>query len=112
MAAKHSIYDLSYDHIGIPTDERSDDEIYSPAIQAHFWRSSDDPLRVEKIRFDADAPFPDDIKNRPHIAFKVDSIEKAVLGKKIVLPPSEHKPGIRFAFVDVEGVLIEYFEIG
>ncbi|MEO1617853.1 MAG: hypothetical protein AAFV88_18515 [Planctomycetota bacterium] len=69
-------------------------------------------MRIEKIRFDPDSPFPSEIKNRPHVAFKVDSLEAAILGKQLVVPPTEQKPGVRFAFVDVEGVLIEFFEIG
>ncbi len=112
MAAKKSGYGIAYDHIGIPTNERSEKEHYSPEMQAHFWRCSDDGLRIEKIRFDADVSLPDEIKNRPHIAFKVDSLEDAIRGKQIVVPPSVHKPGIQFAYVEVEGILIEFFQIG
>ena len=112
MDQSHSSYSLTYDHIGIPTKERSDDEVYSADFHAHSWRAGNDSLRIEKVRFDANAPFPDDIRNRPHIAFKVDSLEKAVTGKKLLVPITEQKPGIQFAFVDIEGVLIEFFQIG
>ncbi len=92
---------VAYDHIGIPSTESSEGEVYQPDIKAHVCRIGGDALRVEKIRFDADAPFPDDIKNRPHVAFKFDSLDEAVSGKRIVMPPTELTPGIRFAFVSV-----------
>ncbi|WP_145391691.1 hypothetical protein [Stieleria neptunia] len=69
-------------------------------------------MRIEKIRFDHDAPFPEDVKTRPHVAFKVDDLGEAIFGKQIVVTPTEFKPGIRFAFVDIEGALIEFFQIG
>lgn len=103
--------DVVYDHIGIPSTDPTEAEVYQPDICAHVCRVGEDALRIEKIRFDADAPFPDDVKTRPHIAFKVDSLNEAVAGKRIVMPPTNSKPGIRFAFIDVEGVLIEFFEI-
>ena len=112
MNAGKQRFELVYDHIGVPTNEKSDDEVYSPDIHAHFWRVGNDPLRIEKIRFDANAPFPDEVTSRAHVAFKVDSVEKAIEGKRIVVPVTELKPGIQFAFVDVEGVLIEFFELG
>ena len=112
MDLQHEKVGLEYDHIGIPTTENSEGEVYHPDIKAHVCRVGNDSLRVEKIRFDPDAPFPSEIKNRPHVAFKVDNLQAAIEGKHIVVPPTEHKPGVRYAFVDVEGVLIELFEIG
>ncbi|WP_051073455.1 VOC family protein [Rhodopirellula bahusiensis] len=112
MDLKNTGCDVAYDHIGIPTIHPSEGEVYHPDICAHILSVKTDALRIEKIRFDADAPFPDDVKTRTHVAFKVDSLSEAIFGKQIVMPPTEFKPGIRFAFVDIEGVLIEFFEIG
>tara|TARA_R100000365_G_C2733888_1_gene63584 strand:- start:696 stop:1034 length:339 start_codon:yes stop_codon:yes gene_type:complete len=109
---KNTGYDVAYDHIGIPTIHPSEGEVYQADISAHVYRVGTDGLRIEKIRFDTDAPFPQDVKTRPHIAFKVDDLAEAIFGKQIVMPPTEFKPGIQFAFVDIEGTLIEFFKIG
>ena len=111
MDLKKTGYGVAYDHIGIPTIHPSEGEVYQADISAYVLRVGTDAMRVEKIRFEADAPFPDEVKTRTHVAFKVDSLSEAIFGKQIVMPPTEFKPGIRFAFVDIEGVLIEVFEI-
>lgn len=104
-------FGVSYDHIGLPSTEVSEGEVYLPEAYAHVCRVGTDMLRIEKIRFDTDAPFPKDVKARPHIAFTVDDLGEAIFGKQIVMPPTEMMPGFRFAFIDIKGVLIEFLQI-
>lgn len=46
----------------------------------------------------------------PHVAFKVDSIDEAIIGKKILLEPYYPFDRFRVAIVEVDGAPIEFIE--
>jgi hypothetical protein len=50
------------------------------------------------------------IQEIPHVAFKVNSIDKAIIGKKVILEPYYPFEGFRVAMVEIEGAPVEYIE--
>ena len=46
----------------------------------------------------------------PHVAFKVDSIDEAIIGKKVLLEPYYPFERFRVAVVEVDGAPIEFIE--
>ena len=53
---------------------------------------------------------PDALKTTPHVAFQVDSIEKEIKGKKVILGPYEPISGYRVVIIEFEGIPIEFVE--
>ncbi len=50
-------------------------------------------------RFEKDAPFPEEIKKYPHVAFLVPDLKKAIKGRHVIWGPIESKPGIYVAMI-------------
>jgi hypothetical protein len=62
------------------------------------------------MRFDPDSPLPDLVKTVPHVAFKVDDLDAALVGQEILIPPNSPSPGVRVAFIVENGAPIEFLE--
>jgi hypothetical protein len=67
-------------HLGIPTTERREGESYTPELE--MWSSGYEGtgFRVQWMRFDADCELHPLIQTVPHVAFKVDDLDRALEG--------------------------------
>lgn len=65
-----------YHHAGIPTDKPQVGERYSPTFKM-YTTSGHNEFRIQWHRFEKGCPLHPLIQTVPHIAFKVDSIDKA-----------------------------------
>lgn len=73
------------------------------------------PQRIEYLRFavkpDLAAGTPAwKLWNMPHVAYRVDDLEKAMEGEEIVYGPFEPAEFGRVAFIHKHGLIIEYLE--
>ena len=50
------------------------------------------------------------IQSVPHVGFKVDSIDEAIKGKKVILEPYYPFAGFRVAMIEVDGAPVELIE--
>lgn len=99
-----------FHHLGIPTAEPRPGERYS-AVYGMY--TSDDPCayaRVQWHRFEPSSPLHSLLKQAPHLAFKVSDLERALVGKTVILGPYEPIPGFRVAAIADGGVAIELIE--
>jgi hypothetical protein len=62
------------------------------------------------MRFDPDAPYPDAVKTIPHVAFQVDDLADALVGKEILIPPNSPIAGLKVAMILDHGAPIELME--
>ena len=102
---------VKYHHIGIPTKKKLKDEIYIKHLKVHVSGYGKNPYKVEWIRYEDDANFPEIVKSIPHVAFEVDDLEKAIMGKKVIIQPNSPSPGIVVAFIEDNGAPIEFLQI-
>lgn len=98
-----------YHHIGIPTQEVREGERYSPLFKM-YTSGGEGPTRVQYHRFEEDTPLHPLLTTKPHVAFKVDNLEAAIHGKKVLLEPYEPFEGFRVAATDEGGWPVEYIE--
>jgi len=98
-----------YHHMGIPVTEPREGERYSPTMKM-YTSGGELPLRIQWHRFEEDCPLHHLIKTKPHVAFKVDSIDEAIKGQKVLLEPYFPLEGFRVAMVEIEGAVIEFIE--
>ena len=98
-----------FHHIGIPTDKPRKGEKYSEKFKMYTTEGNNEH-RIQWHRFIEGCPFHPLIQKVPHVAFKVDSIDDAIKGKKVILEPYYPFEGYRVAMVEIEGAPVEYIE--
>ena len=96
-----------YHHIGIPTQTSRPGEVHLPHLKIHVSGFEASPYGIQWMRFDADAPYPEIIKTVPHVAFEVDDLEAALVGKEILTPPNSPGEGIMVAMILDDGAPVE-----
>jgi hypothetical protein len=102
---------LKYHHIGIPTGKKLKNEIHLAHLKMFVSGYDKSPYRIEWIRYEPDAPYPEIVKTIPHVAFEVDNLEEAIKGKKVIIPSNSPAPGILVAFIEDHGAPVEFLQI-
>ena len=103
-----------FHHFGVPTTAKSAKETFLEGTGAYKTDPEDHPYSVEYLRFTPNSAMPDVIKTTPHAAFIVDSIDEAMKGKQVILPPTDLPPtfkSARVAFIRDGDALIELMEV-
>jgi hypothetical protein len=98
---------MKYLHFGVPTTDEKNWVGHIAELGVHVTDPAADPFGIEWLKFDANSPMDKAIRTKAHAAFQVDDLDAAVAGKKILLPPMSPMPGLRVAFIDHEGAVIE-----
>lgn len=78
-----------YHHIGIPTVIPQKGERYSPTFKM-YTTDDHNEFRIQWHRFEEGCPLHPLLQTQPHVAFKVDSIDREIAGKKLCLSPIIH----------------------
>lgn len=100
-----------FSHIGIPTIEEKDwDGFYEPG-KIHYTDFNKDEYGIEWIKFDADSPMPEMMRTLSHVAYLVDNIEEALIGREVLVETFSPGDGVRVAFIAHNGSPVEFMEI-
>jgi len=104
---------LKFHSFWIPCDKPPEgaDEVYLEALKMHVVGYGDGDIPVGWVRYDEDAPYPDIVRHVPHPAFVVEDMTKALLGRRVIIPPNTPSPGLKVAFIEDCGVPVEFLEI-
>jgi hypothetical protein len=62
------------------------------------------------MRFDPDCPISELVRTVPHIAFEVDDLDSAIIGKNLIGEVTSPSEGIRVAMFIDDGAPIELIE--
>ena len=62
------------------------------------------------MRFGPDAPYPEEIKTLPHVAFEVDDLATALMGREVLIAPNSPCTGLTVAMILDDGVPVELME--
>ena len=101
---------LKYHHIGIPTTKPIAGEIYLKDYNAFHYGYDKSEYGIEWMRYEKDCKLPEIVKTVPHIAFEVDNIYDAIKGKKVIIEPNSPSEGNIVAFIEENGVPIEFIQ--
>ncbi|KKQ10194.1 MAG: hypothetical protein WCS92_01630 [Candidatus Babeliales bacterium] len=99
-----------YHHMGIPVKSPKPGEKYSSTFKMYTANGKDESLRIQWHRFEEGCPLHILLQTTPHVAFKVDSIDKAIKDKVVLLEPYYPFEGFRVAAIEVDGAPIELIE--
>ena len=99
-----------YHHLGIPTSIPRGDEVHLKQYGLHVSGFDTSPYGIEWMRFDADSPISELVRTVPHIAFEVENLEEALVGKEVLTWPNSPSDGVRVAMIIHNGAPIELIE--
>lgn len=99
-----------YHHVGIPTREPKAGERYLAHLGMYVSGFETSPYGIEWMRFDPDSPISELIRTVPHIAFEVDDLDVAIVGKELLGDVSEPSAGVRVAMIVDNGAPVELLE--
>jgi len=99
-----------YNHIGIPTTKKLQNEEYLPEYDVYHSGYRENEFNVEWMRYGKKCKLPDIVKKLPHVAFEVDDIYEAIKGRKVIIKPNSPIEGIIVAFVLVNNAPIEFIQ--
>ena len=102
---------LKYHHIGIPTNNPINGEIYLPEYKCYHYGFENSKYGIEYMRYEEECKLPEIVKTKPHIAFEVENIYEYIKDKKIIINPNSPSEGNIVVFIEDEGMPIELIQI-
>jgi hypothetical protein len=101
---------MQFDHIGIVTTEKKADEMFVPATRVWVTDFQTHPQHIEWLRFEPDSPVTGKVREMPHVAYRVDSIQEAAKGMKVLLEPFDAGIAVVGFFETPDGGVVEFME--
>ncbi len=102
---------MEFSHVGMITDQPQAGEVFVEATRVWITDFTKHPFHIEWLRFEPDSPVTGPVRERPHVAYHVDSIELAADGMQVLLEPFEPLDGLRVAFyLSSDGAVVEFME--
>ena len=98
---------MKYLHFGVPTTQEKQWAAHITELGVHVTDPHADPFGIEWLKFDPNSPMDESIQTKSHAAFQVDDLDAAIAGKKILHAPMSPMPGLRIAFIEYDGAVIE-----
>ena len=102
---------IRYNHIGIPTKSSFEGEIALPHLKLTCSDHQNNPYGIQWMRYWEDAPYPDLVKNLPHVAFEVDDLAATLEGQNVIIEPNSPSKGVMVAFIEVNGAPVELMQV-
>ena len=99
-----------FHHVGVITDDPQPDEVYVSETKVHVTNPNENAYRIEYLRFEPDSPVTGPVRNQPHIAFKVPTLEPEMDGREVLLGPFQAMDNLRVVFVMIDGAVFEFME--
>jgi catechol 2,3-dioxygenase-like lactoylglutathione lyase family enzyme len=72
---------MRFHHIGIPTKDIKQNEKYLEQYKFFVSGFNTSDFGIEWMRFEEESPIAEIIKKIPHIAFEVDDLDSAIIGR-------------------------------
>ena len=96
-----------YHHIGVLTEKSISGENYLNEYDVYHFGYEESEFGIEWMRYGKNCKLPEIVKTKPHIAFEVDNMEEALLGRKIIIEPNCPSEENVVAFIEEDGLPIE-----
>lgn len=103
--------DLKYNHFGIATHKSQAGEIYLKHLKLHCTDHENNPFGLQWMRYDDEAAFPQVVKELPHVAFQVKNLMESIKAKNVIIEPNSPSKGVSVAFIEENGIPIEFLQI-
>jgi hypothetical protein len=101
---------MQFDHIGIITQDKHDNEIYVAATKVWVTDFRENPFHIEWLRFEPDSPVTGPVRDLPHVAYRVDDIRQAAQGLEVLLEPFDAGIAVVGFYQTPDGGVVEFME--
>lgn len=101
---------MEFDHIGLITDEKKKDEDWVEKTRVWVTNPKAHPYKIEWLRFEPDSPVKGPVRDKPHIAYRVQNLNEASKGMKVLLEPFDVGFAMVGFFESEDGVVIEFMQ--
>jgi len=101
---------LAFHHLGIKVDMPHKDSIKLAHLKICCTDHESNPFGLQWMYYEEDAPYPELVKSKTHVAFKVENLDVVLEGEKIVIAPNSPSEGVVVAFIEENGAPIEFLE--
>jgi hypothetical protein len=101
---------VEFDHIGIPAPQKRNGMRYLESKRLWLTSPAAHPFRVEWLWYEDGSPEVELVRTLPHVAYRVDSLEDALDGQRVVAQPFDVFGEVRVAFIEVDGAPIEFVQ--
>jgi len=99
---------MQFEHIGLITTESKPGARFVPATRVWVTDFTKHPYRIEWLRFEPDSPVTGPVREMPHVGYRVDDIEAAAQGMKVLLAPFDAGPRIVAFYETGDGAVVEF----
>ncbi len=99
-----------FHHVGVPTTEPRPGEQYLEAFKVHVAGFESSAYGIQWMRYEPGSPVNELVKTVPHVAFEVDDLDAALVGKQVITPPNSPSGGVRVAMIVDNGCPIELMQ--
>jgi hypothetical protein len=101
---------MKYHHVGVPTNTPRAGETYLREHHLYVSGFDESPYGIEWMRFEPGCTLPDIVKGVPHVAFVVEDLSAAIVGKEVLIPPNRPSDGVTVAFIVDNGAPVEFLQ--
>ena len=101
---------MEFDHVGILARAKREGMRYLESKQLWLTSPSDHPYRVEWLWYEEGSPEAELVRTLPHVAYRVDSLDEAMAGQRVVSEPFDVFGEVRVGFIEVDGAPIEFVQ--
>jgi hypothetical protein len=102
---------MEFSHIGLITTDSKAGEVFVEATRVWITNFAQHPFHIEWLRFEPDSPVSGPVREQPHVAYRVPSIEEAARGLRVLLEPFEPLENVRVGFYQTDdGAVVELME--
>jgi hypothetical protein len=100
-----------YNHLGVPIPEPRPGMSYLGAYDVWVSDHRDNPFGIQWMCYGARCGLPELVRTRPHLAFEVEDLAAALVGRRVLIAPNSPSPGVLVAFVEEGGEPVELMEM-
>jgi hypothetical protein len=101
---------VEFDHIGIRASAKREGMRFLESKRLCLTSAGDHPYRVEWLWYEEDSPEAELVRTKPHVAYRVESLEDAMSGQRVVAEPFDVFGEVRVGFIEVDGAPVEFVE--
>ncbi|HQB02787.1 MAG TPA: hypothetical protein PLY90_05760 [Candidatus Hydrogenedentes bacterium] len=99
-----------FHHFGVPTTEVQPNETLIEGAGVYVTDPGAHPYKIEFLRFTEDTAMPAEVRSTAHAAFIVESLDEALKGQEVIIPPFDATEELRCAFIKDGTAIIELME--
>ena len=99
-----------YHHVGIPTRSQVEGMERLEHLRISCTDHESNPFGIQWMCYEADCAVPALVREVAHVAFEVDDLAAALVGRTIIIPPNSPSPGVIVAFIEEAGAPVELLQ--